>query len=316
MNGDANQQVLPGILHAYDARNVTNELWNSGQNSARDAVGNFAKFVSPTVANGKVYLATFSSQLDVYGLLPTAQLSVSPGSLNFGTVAVNSNALASLVLTNAGGAALTNGSATVSAGPFSIVSGTPFNLPAYSATNVVLRFTPTSAGNFTNTVVITTGNGGNSTNLVSGTGAAVPVANFTGSPTSGTWPLTVSFTDNSSGAITNNIWNFGDGVVTNTLPGTIAHTYQNAGTDTVMLTVTGPVGTNTLTRSNYIVVTNPAPVTVTILKSGNQLQLSWPSGTLQTAVQVTGPYTNMTGVVSPYTISPSETTRFFRVKVR
>ena len=33
--GDANQAVRPGILHAYDAQNVTNELWNSEQNSAR-----------------------------------------------------------------------------------------------------------------------------------------------------------------------------------------------------------------------------------------------------------------------------------------
>ena len=248
--------------------------------------------------------------------LTAPQLSVSPASLNFGTIAVSSNAQANFVITNLGGTALTNGSATVSAGPFTILSGTPFNLPAFGATNLVVRFTPTSAGNFTNTVAITTGNGGNSTNLVTGTGAAVPVANFTGSPTSGTWPLIVSFTDTSTGTITNSFWNFGDGVVTNTLPGTIQHIYQNAGTDTVVLTVSGPVGTNTLTRSGYIVVTNPAPVTVTIRKSGNQIQLSWPSGTLQTSIQVTGPYTNITGAVSPYTITPAEAARFFRVKVR
>jgi len=82
LGGDANQQVLPGILHAYDARDVSNELWNSGDNSARDTVGNFAKFVAPTVANGKVYLATFSSKLDVYGLLqaPTLTVTLSGGS--------------------------------------------------------------------------------------------------------------------------------------------------------------------------------------------------------------------------------------------
>jgi hypothetical protein len=68
--GDANQAVRPGILHAYDAQNVGKELWNSEQYSARDTVGNYAKFVPPTVANGKVYLATFSGKLNVYGLLP------------------------------------------------------------------------------------------------------------------------------------------------------------------------------------------------------------------------------------------------------
>jgi outer membrane protein assembly factor BamB len=70
LSGDANQAVRPGILHAYDAEDVSRELWNSEQLPGRDAVGKFAKFVPPTVANGKVYLATFSGQLNVYGLLP------------------------------------------------------------------------------------------------------------------------------------------------------------------------------------------------------------------------------------------------------
>ncbi|HWY78144.1 MAG TPA: cadherin-like domain-containing protein, partial [Verrucomicrobiae bacterium] len=67
---DANQAVVTGTLHAYDAQNVANELWNSDQNATRDALGKLAKFVAPTVANGKVYMATFSGQLNVYGLLP------------------------------------------------------------------------------------------------------------------------------------------------------------------------------------------------------------------------------------------------------
>ncbi len=74
--GDANQQVRPGILRAYKAQNITSELWNSEQLSARDSVGNFAKFVPPTVANGKVYLATFSNRLNVYGLLPRPPLTI------------------------------------------------------------------------------------------------------------------------------------------------------------------------------------------------------------------------------------------------
>jgi hypothetical protein len=69
LTGDASTATEPGILHAYNAQNVSQELWNSQQLPARDAVGNFAKYVPPTVANGKVYLATFSNQLKVYGLL-------------------------------------------------------------------------------------------------------------------------------------------------------------------------------------------------------------------------------------------------------
>lgn len=65
---DANASTVPGILRAYDASNVAVELWNSQQNPGRDGVGNFAKFCPPTIADGKVFLATFSNELDVYGL--------------------------------------------------------------------------------------------------------------------------------------------------------------------------------------------------------------------------------------------------------
>jgi len=75
-SGDSNQQTVPGILRAFDATNLTTELWDSKQNVARDDVGNYAKFAPPTVANGKVYLATFSNQLLVYGLLPPPVLSL------------------------------------------------------------------------------------------------------------------------------------------------------------------------------------------------------------------------------------------------
>jgi hypothetical protein len=66
---DANHAPQPGILRAYDAGNVTRELWNSQQNAARDALGNFSKFSPPTVVNGKVYVASQSNKLVVYGLL-------------------------------------------------------------------------------------------------------------------------------------------------------------------------------------------------------------------------------------------------------
>lgn len=65
---NANQQVVDGILRAYQASDLTQELWNSKKNATRDDVGKFAKFCPPTIANGKVYLATFSNHLVVYGL--------------------------------------------------------------------------------------------------------------------------------------------------------------------------------------------------------------------------------------------------------
>ncbi|MBA3914218.1 MAG: DUF4082 domain-containing protein [Acidobacteriales bacterium] len=68
--GSAETVAQPGELHAFDATNLATELWNSLQNPARDDSGRYGKFNPPTVANGKVYLGTFSEQLDVYGLLP------------------------------------------------------------------------------------------------------------------------------------------------------------------------------------------------------------------------------------------------------
>jgi hypothetical protein len=81
-SGVATGAVVPGILRAFDATNLTNELWDSKQNAARDDVGNYAKFSPPTIANGKVYLATFSNQLLVYGLLTDFSLSAAPASFS------------------------------------------------------------------------------------------------------------------------------------------------------------------------------------------------------------------------------------------
>ncbi|WP_373527258.1 Calx-beta domain-containing protein, partial [Nostoc sp.] len=64
---DANNQTVSGILRAFDATTMT-ELWNSKEDASRDDVGKFGKFTPPTIANGKVYLSTFSSELAVYGL--------------------------------------------------------------------------------------------------------------------------------------------------------------------------------------------------------------------------------------------------------
>lgn len=68
--GNANIETVPGVLRAFDASNVGIELWNSRQVPERDDLGNLAKHTSPTIANGKVYVATFSNQLVVYGLNP------------------------------------------------------------------------------------------------------------------------------------------------------------------------------------------------------------------------------------------------------
>ena len=69
--GNTIQAAKQGILLAYDASDVSKPaLWTSRMEDSDDSLA-FARFTPPTIANGKVYVATFSNQLLVYGLLPT-----------------------------------------------------------------------------------------------------------------------------------------------------------------------------------------------------------------------------------------------------
>ena len=65
---DANQAVVNGTLRAFNG-NTMQQIWYSDQVlDGSERLGKFAKFVSPTVTNGKVYMATFSNKVIVYGL--------------------------------------------------------------------------------------------------------------------------------------------------------------------------------------------------------------------------------------------------------
>ena len=114
--------------------------------------------------------------------------------------------------------------------------------------------TYSAAGTYTVSLTVTGPGGSNTatkTNYIT-VSASPPAADFSASPTSGVAPLNVAFTDTSTGSITSRSWNFGDGT-TSTLQNP-SHTYSAAGTYTVSLTVTGPGGSNTATKTNYITV--------------------------------------------------------------
>jgi PKD repeat protein len=97
-------------------------------------------------------------------------------------------------------------------------------------------------------------------------GTSTPVAAFSGTPTSGSSPLSVQFTDQSTGYPTSWAWTFGDGATsTSQNP---SHTYSSAGTYTVTLTATNSAGSDTETKTNYITVT-PGIVTPVAAFSAN-----------------------------------------------
>ncbi len=108
------------------------------------------------------------------------------------------------------------------------------------------------------------GNAAATSNTTSNVLPAAPVADFTGTPLSGTAPLSVAFTDTSTNTPTSWLWEKNDGSGWVNFAGT--PTVQNptevfaTGTWSVRLTATNAGGSNTKTRTNYITATQPVPV--------------------------------------------------------
>ncbi|MDK2974386.1 MAG: hypothetical protein PWP08_757, partial [Methanofollis sp.] len=85
-------------------------------------------------------------------------------------------------------------------------------------------------------------------------GASLPTADFTATPTSGDAPLTVTFTDTSTNAPASWLWDFGDG--TNATGQNQTHTYDTPGTYTVNLTVANAAGSDSEVKADAITVTS------------------------------------------------------------
>jgi hypothetical protein len=188
---EANPGPVPGALYAFDATDLTKELWDSQMNSSRDAVGNYAKFSPPTIANGKVYLATFSGQLQVYGLLvpPDFSVSASPPSES---IAVGNSASYIVFANELGGF-----TGTVSLACSGLPSGascsfnpTTLNLSQGNSENATLTINTSGSiapGTFNVTVTGTSGSLNHNTSLsLTVTAGSPPAFMLSASPTSGT----------------------------------------------------------------------------------------------------------------------------------
>jgi hypothetical protein len=232
--GDASSATVPGILHAYDASTLTNELWNSKQNASRDDFGNFAKFVPPTVANGKVYLATFSNQLVVYGLLPLT-ISASPPVQTATAGSPTSFAL------SVGGTASPAVALSVPAGTTASFNPAVVTSPGVSTLNVVNAVT-TPPGNYP--IVITASSGPQSVSttvtvaVTSFSLAATPASQsvISGNPVS--YAVTVTALNGFTGSVALSMVGLPAGAAATFNPPTVS----GAGSSTLTIT-TGPATT-------------------------------------------------------------------------
>jgi len=130
----------------------------------------------------------------------------------------------------------------------------PIGSPTQSPSHVY-----SAAGNYSVALLVHSATDTNSTlkvEYINVTTPGAPVANFTGFPLSGIHPLTVTFTDTSTGVPTSWAWTFGDGNTTNATMHNPIHTYYTAGNFTVSLNATNAVGSNIVTKTQYINVTN------------------------------------------------------------
>ena len=126
-----------------------------------------------------------------------------------------------------------------------------------------------------------------------------PVADFAANVTSGAAPLTVAFTDMSSGTITSYAWDFqNDGVIDSTEQNPV-YTYASQGIFTVNLTVTGQGGSAREVKSGFITVTGPSHPDLVITQlstNGNELFAHEPN-TINATVRNNG-----TASAGPFTV--------------
>ncbi|MEJ1964818.1 MAG: choice-of-anchor D domain-containing protein [Gammaproteobacteria bacterium] len=195
-SGDAAENPpVPGELHAFDAEDVSHELWSSAINATRDGYGNLAKYVPPLIANGRVYMATWSNQVAVYGLLSAFKLSAT--SLSFGAQTTTAaSAPMSLTVTNTGVVSLPIASialSTTGQSPFSQTSNCGTSVAVGAGCTISVVFDPASSGSASATLSInTSGGAGTQTVSLSGTGV---VPSYAVSPTSltfGSQPMNVA----------------------------------------------------------------------------------------------------------------------------
>src|ERR1700733_3026369 len=209
---------------------------------------------------------------------PTPELTVSPSSLSFGSVTVNSSATQSFTLTSSGTAAVTVNSASITGSGFSIVGGSlPATLSPNQTLTLTVQFAPTASGSVTGRLTISSNSARNTPRVsLSGTGAAAtttPQLSFSASTlsfssvavnSSATQPLTL--TSSGTAAVTVNsasVSGTGFSLVTASLPTTL-----NPGQSLTVLVQFAPTASGSDTGSLTISSNSASGSTITVSLSG------------------------------------------------
>ena len=137
-----------------------------------------------------------------------------------------------------------------------------------------------------------------------------PEADFLGVPLSGMKPLTVTFTDSSTGLVSAWSWVFGDGTTSDKQ--NPSHTYTTAGDFTVSFALEGPTGVDSKTRQGYIHVAEPmcecifAPDSTDVAKGGSfGFQVTVRNNTSKNGVVLFGTKVRKpSGIISDYIWGP------------
>jgi len=295
-NGTANGIVWvtsntnPAVLRAYDAANLATELYNSNQAAnGRDNFGNGNKFITPMIANGKVFVGT-TTGVGVFGLLPSAQLA--PASVDFGSQVVGTTSVSQpITLTNLASTSITISAITTS-GDFSKTDNCGSALAGNASCTINVAFTPTASGTRNGSLTVTdSASNSPQTASLSGTGSGPAVSLQPSSLSFGGQPINTTSSPKS---------------VTLSNTGTATLTISSIATTNVKFAVTSGTnacGSNLAAGSNCLIY-----VTFTPTATGTQ------SGTLSIADNASGSPQSvpLSGTGTDFSVSASPSSRTVR----
>jgi len=312
-----------GTLRAYDATNVSHELYNSAQNSTRDSCGSFSKNAPPTIANGKVYMASFSGHFCVYGLMvqsgnfslsatPSSQTITAGSSTSYNVTVSPSNGFASDVTLSVAGLP-TGATGSFSTNPVSGGSG--------SSTLAISTAGSTPAGTYTLTINGASSNPSLShsttvTLVVNCAGCApdfslsvTPASRTVSAGSSTTYTASVTPSNGFNSNVSLNVTGLPSGATASFSPNPIGGG-SGSSTLTVSTTASTPAGTSTLTingtgssmshsQTVSLTVTPPSQcVTASATHGWVNTPIPSQSGTFTATFDATPALSNMNSVVA------------------